>query len=143
MIWYTLALSVLHTTRRDQAVRANRRARQARRFLFCFAGGDGPLHPLAAPSHAPQAPGRAVVVALAAAMHTMTIFEREAAPQLDPTRQHWGLPPDLKLASLYRYLYLAYSPPSFSLRDVGVVAGQVVGRPGTAAAIPSTTHFIR
>jgi MGT family glycosyltransferase len=82
-------------------------------------------------------------VAFAAALHTMTIFEREAAAQLAPTRQHWGLPPDPTLASLYRYLYLTYSPPSFSLRDVGGVAGQPVGRRGTGAAIPSTTHFIR
>jgi UDP:flavonoid glycosyltransferase YjiC (YdhE family) len=83
------------------------------------------------------------VVAFAAALHTMTLFEREAAAQLDPTRQHWGLPPDPTLTSLYRYLYLAYSPPSFSLRDVGVVAGQRVGRPGATGAIPPTTHFIR
>jgi MGT family glycosyltransferase len=83
------------------------------------------------------------VVAFAAALQTMTIFEREAATQLDPTRQNWGLPPDPTLASLYRYLYLAYSPPSFSRRDVGVVASQQVARPGAGGAIPPTTHFIR
>ena len=74
-------------------------------------------------------------VAFAAALNSMAIFEREAAAQLDPIRQRWGLPPDPDLAALYRYLYLSYSPPSFSLQDVG--------SPGGAGAIPSTTHFIR
>ncbi len=83
------------------------------------------------------------VVAFAAALQTMTIFEREAAAQLDPIRHCWSLAPDPTLASLFRYLYLAYSPPSFSLRDVSGVAGQPLGRPGTAAAVPPTTHFLR
>jgi hypothetical protein len=83
------------------------------------------------------------VVAFAAALHTMTIFEREAAAQLDPIRQRWGLPSDSTLASLYRYLYLAYSPPSFGQHDVGLVAGQHPARAGVDSAIPPTSHFIR
>ena len=39
------------------------------------------------------------------------MFEREAAPYLDPVRRNWGLPPDPTLAALYRYLYLAYPRP--------------------------------
>jgi len=74
-------------------------------------------------------------VAFAAALPSMARFEREAAPQLDPIRQHWGLAPDPALTALYRYLYLSYSPPGFSLQDVGGLAGP--------AAIPTTTHFIR
>jgi MGT family glycosyltransferase len=81
------------------------------------------------------------VVAFAAALRTMTIFEREAAAQLDPIRQAWGLAPDPTLAALYRYLSLAYAPPSFALRDVGPVVGQQTVEP--AGAIPPTTHFIR
>jgi UDP:flavonoid glycosyltransferase YjiC (YdhE family) len=73
-------------------------------------------------------------VAFAAALRGMAIFEREAAAQLDPVRQQWGLPPDPDLTALYRYLSLSYSPPSFSLHNVG--------RPVAAGAIPSTTHFI-
>ena len=74
-------------------------------------------------------------VAFAAALKGMAIFEREAAAQLDPVRRRWGLAPDPTLAALYRYCYLAYSPPSFSL--------QAVGLPGEAEALPTTTHFIR
>lgn len=83
------------------------------------------------------------VVAFAAALHTMTIFEREAAAQLDPLRQQWGLPPDPSLASLYRYLYLAYSPPTFGLCDVSPVASQRPGIPHTAGDIPLATRFFR
>jgi UDP:flavonoid glycosyltransferase YjiC (YdhE family) len=83
------------------------------------------------------------VVAFAAALQTMMIFEREAAAQLDPTRQDWGLPPDPTLESLYRYLHLVYSPPGFSLRDVGGAADPQVVRLGAGGAIPPTTHFIR
>lgn len=83
------------------------------------------------------------VVAFAAALHTMTIFEREAAAQLDPIRRSWSLAPDPTLASLYRYLYLAYSPPSFSVCDVSPVAGQQIVEPEPTGAIPLTTHFIR
>lgn len=75
------------------------------------------------------------VIGFAAALKSMTIFEREAATQLDPIRQRWGLAPDPGLTSLYRYLYLTYSPPSFSLQDVGDPRG--------AGPIPATTHFIR
>jgi UDP:flavonoid glycosyltransferase YjiC (YdhE family) len=83
------------------------------------------------------------VVAFAAALQTMAIFEREADAQLDPTRQHWGLPPDPTLASLYRYLYLAYTPPSVGLGDVSPVADLATAEPQPIGAIPPTTHFIR
>jgi MGT family glycosyltransferase len=74
-------------------------------------------------------------VSFAAALKSLAIFEREAAAYLDPVRRDWGLAPDPDLTSLYRYLYLAYSPPSFSLQDVGM--------PVRAEAIPPTTHFVR
>ncbi len=75
------------------------------------------------------------VVAFAAALKGHAVFEREAAAQLDPIRQQWGLPPDPGLTALYRYLHLSYSPPSFSLSNVG--------RPELPEDIPPTTHFIR
>jgi len=75
------------------------------------------------------------VIAFAAALKSMTIFEREATTQLDPIRQRWGLAPDPDLTSLYRYLYLTYSPPRFSLQDVGDQRG--------AGPLPATTHFLR
>ncbi len=75
------------------------------------------------------------VVAFATAIKGMAIFEREAAAQIDPARQRWGLRPDPTLAALYRYLHLGYSPPGFSLQDVG--------DPGEPQTIPATTHFIR
>lgn len=75
------------------------------------------------------------VVAFATAIRGMAMFERDAAAQLDPIRQEWGLDPDPTLAALYRYLYLVYSPPGFSLQEVG--------EPGEPGAIPATTHFIR
>jgi UDP:flavonoid glycosyltransferase YjiC (YdhE family) len=78
------------------------------------------------------------VVSVTASLKAMAIFEREAASQLDPIRAHWGLPPDPTLAFLYRYLFLAYSPPTFSLHDVTDMGG-----PGAPGPIPSTTHFIR
>jgi MGT family glycosyltransferase len=76
-----------------------------------------------------------VTVAFAAALKSMAVFEREAAAHLDPVRRSWGLPPDPDLAALYRYLYLAYTPPSFGLQEVG--------EPEDARAVPATTHFIR
>jgi UDP:flavonoid glycosyltransferase YjiC (YdhE family) len=76
-----------------------------------------------------------VVVAFAAALKGMAIFERKAAAQLDPVRERWGLPPDPALTALYRYLHLAFSPPSFALHDVSMPAG--------ADPIPAATHFIR
>jgi UDP:flavonoid glycosyltransferase YjiC (YdhE family) len=79
-----------------------------------------------------------VTVSFAAALKSMAYFEREAAAYLDPIRRSWGLPPDPTLASLYRYLVLAYSPPGFSLQDV---SGP--GVPEIPASIPPTTHFIR
>jgi MGT family glycosyltransferase len=74
-------------------------------------------------------------VSFAAALKSLAIFEQDAAAFLDPVRRDWGLAPDPDLTSLYRYLYLAYSPPSFSLQDVG--------RPARADAIPPTVHFVR
>ncbi|PZS03796.1 MAG: glycosyltransferase [Candidatus Chloroheliales bacterium] len=75
------------------------------------------------------------VVSFAAALKAMPVFERSAAEQLDPIRRSWGLAADPALTSLYRYLYLAYSPPSFGLHDVGL--------PGVTGSIPPTIHFIR
>ncbi len=75
-------------------------------------------------------------VAFTAALQGMAQFEREAAAQLDPLRRQWGLAPDPGLTALYRYLYLAYSPPSFSRQ---AVAGGSV----EPAALPATTQFIR
>lgn len=74
-------------------------------------------------------------VAFAAALKSMPIFEREAAAYIDPVRQQWGLAPDPHLESLYRYLYIAYSPPGFSLQEVSDT--------GIASFVPATTHFIR
>jgi MGT family glycosyltransferase len=74
-------------------------------------------------------------VSFAAALKSLAIFEQDAVAYLDPVRRDWALPPDPDLTSLYRYLCLAYSPPSFSLQDVG--------RPVRADAIPPTTHFVR
>jgi UDP:flavonoid glycosyltransferase YjiC (YdhE family) len=79
-----------------------------------------------------------VTVSFAAALKSMAYFESEAAKYLDPIRRSWGLPPDPTLASLYRYLVLAYSPPGFSTQDV---SGP--GIPEIPASIPTTTHFIR
>jgi UDP:flavonoid glycosyltransferase YjiC (YdhE family) len=77
-------------------------------------------------------------VSIAAALRGMVIFEREVAAHLDPVRHTWGLAPDPDLKAPYRYLHLAYSPPTFSLQDVGYVDTQTIPRP-----IPPTTHFIR
>lgn len=73
-------------------------------------------------------------VAFTTALKGIAIFEQGAAERLDPIRQSWGLAPDPTLKSLRRYLHLAYSPPSFSLQDVG---GPVAG------SVPATTHFVR
>lgn len=74
-------------------------------------------------------------VSFAAALKTMSVFEQHAAERIDPVRALWNLPPDPKLIAPYRYLYLAYSPPSFSLQDVGWA--------GQERLLPATTHFIR
>lgn len=74
-------------------------------------------------------------VAFAAALRSMARFEHDIATHLDPVRRSWGLPPDPHLTALYRYLYLSYSPPTFSLHPVG--------GPDGAGPIPATTHFIR
>ena len=74
-------------------------------------------------------------VAFAAALGTMARFEQEAAAQLDPLRRHWGLAADPGLQALYRYLYLSYAPPSFSLQAVSAAPGAVL--------IPATTHHVR
>ncbi len=78
-------------------------------------------------------------VAFTAALKGMAVFERDAAAHLDPIRQQWGLSPDPALTALYRYLHLAFSPPSFGLQAVG----QEVNGADTASALPATTHFIR
>jgi hypothetical protein len=75
------------------------------------------------------------VVAFAAALKGQSVFEREIAEQLEPIRQEWGLPPDPAATSLYRYLQLSYSPPSFSMEKVGYA--------GLQGSVPPTTHFIR
>lgn len=74
-------------------------------------------------------------VAFTTALQGMSVFERGAAERLDPIRAAWGLAPDPELAALYRYLYLAYCPPSFGLHEVGSF--------GTIKPTPPTTHFIR
>lgn len=77
-------------------------------------------------------------VAFSSALQCMSIFERDAASQLDRTRVKWGLPPDPDLKALYRYLHLSFAPPSFGTHAVGEFDGF-----GTNALIPPTTHFIR
>lgn len=74
-------------------------------------------------------------VAFATALKGMALFERDAAAQLDPLRQSWGLEPDPQLTAIYRYLCLSYSPPTFSL--------QKIGEAELPDAVPVTTHFIR
>ncbi|HEX2913130.1 MAG TPA: glycosyltransferase [Chloroflexia bacterium] len=73
-------------------------------------------------------------VAFTSALKGMAVFERDAASQLDPIREQWGLPPDPDLAALYRYLCLSYTPPSFGLQDVGMQ--------GASNHVPATTHFV-
>lgn len=75
------------------------------------------------------------VIAFAASLKGHAIFEREAASQLDPIRRQWVLEPDPDLKSLYRYLQLSYSPPTFSTK--------AIDRPEVAQTVPATTHFIR
>lgn len=90
-------------------------------------------------------------VSFAASLKGLSIFEREAAKHLDPIRRRWGLESDPTLQSPYRYLFLAYSPPSFGMQEVNLGQPMVreVGEPQTkapasaATPIPSTTHFIR
>lgn len=84
-------------------------------------------------------------VSFAASLRGFSIFERDIASQLDPIRKSWGLPSDPALHSLYRYLYLSYSPPSFALQEVGGpdVPGAHGSIPPATAAVPATTHFIR
>jgi UDP:flavonoid glycosyltransferase YjiC (YdhE family) len=78
-------------------------------------------------------------ISFAASLKGLSIFERGAAEHLAPIRESWGLPPDPDLTSLYRYLFLAYSPPSFAMQDVADDGGG----PGAPNSIPATTHFIR
>ncbi len=73
-------------------------------------------------------------VAFTTALQGMNIFERDAATRLNPLREHWGLGADPALNSLYRFLYLAYAPPSFALHAVGIPAPR---------SIPLTTRFVR
>ncbi len=74
-------------------------------------------------------------VAFAAALNTMTVFERDGAARLDPIREAWGLPPDPKLSALYRNLYVSYAPPSFSTADAGIA--------GVGSLIPETMRSVR
>lgn len=78
-----------------------------------------------------------ITVAFAAALQTMSVFERDAASQLDPIRQRWGLPPDPNLDALYRHLYLAYSPPTFATQDM------IADSEAALAPIPTTTRYLR
>lgn len=83
-------------------------------------------------------------VGVLAALKGQAIFEREAASQLDPTRQSWGLAPDPSLASLYRYLFLVFSPPGLSMQNIEWDGGGEPEPPGsTRVAVPATTHFVR
>lgn len=74
-------------------------------------------------------------VAFTTALKGMPVFERHAAARLDPIRARWGLPPDPGLQSLYRHLYLTYTPPTFGIQDV-LDANET-------DALPPTTTFIR
>lgn len=74
-------------------------------------------------------------VAFTTALKGMCIFERNAAARLDSIRTSWGLRPDPNLDSLYRYLYLAYTPPTFGNQDVLDT--------GAFDNLPDTTRFIR
>jgi len=82
-------------------------------------------------------------VAVLASLKAQAIFERHAAEQLDPIRREWGLAPDPTLSALYRYLLLSYSPPGFSMQDVGAVEPSLPDVTGEARPVPSTTHFVR
>lgn len=90
-------------------------------------------------------------VSFAASLKGFAIFEKDAARYLDPIRLSWGLEPDPNLESLYRYLFLACSPPSFSMQEVYTgeptvprreVSQSLDLRPPTPAT-STTTHFIR
>lgn len=74
-------------------------------------------------------------VAFMTALKGMRVFERHTASRLDPIRVQWGLPPDPDLQSLYRHLYLAYTPPTFGVQDVRDTI--------TSDTLPNTTRFIR
>jgi UDP:flavonoid glycosyltransferase YjiC (YdhE family) len=71
-------------------------------------------------------------VAPAAYLKGVSFFEHDAAQNLDPIRQSWGLAPDPALASLHPYLMIACTPPSFANADLGM--------PG---AYPATARFFR
>lgn len=76
-----------------------------------------------------------ITISCFAAFSTLGVFEKDAAQQLDPLRQRWGLPPDPELSALYRNLQLFYAPESF--------ASQPVSLPGGDTPVPPTTRFIR
>ena len=71
-------------------------------------------------------------VCFATSLKGMQVFEQDLPARLDPIRQAWGLAHDPDLTALYRYLYLNYSPPEFSLQDIYA-----------PATVPPTVHFIR
>ena len=72
-------------------------------------------------------------VSFAAALKTMNVFER-GCRATGPDSFDVGFIAGPGLNALYRYLYLAYSPPGFSMQEVGGLA---------AGALPATTHLIR
>lgn len=74
-------------------------------------------------------------VAFTTALRGMLLFENDAASQLNPIREKWGLARDPNLESLYRYLYLASVPSSFGASEIGFAAKN--------SSLPRTTHFIR
>ncbi len=76
-----------------------------------------------------------VTVAVAASLKGMTVFEREGAKFLDPTREAFGLEPDPKMDALTRYLLISFSPPSFSTHELGPR--------WQTGEIPATTHYVR
>lgn len=80
-------------------------------------------------------------ISVLASLKGQAIFEREAPGRLDPVRLAWSLPPDPDLSALYRYLCLAYAPPSLSMHDLGDAWSLDMASP--IRSIPTTTHFIR
>lgn len=74
-------------------------------------------------------------LAFTTALKGMRVFERHAASRLDPLRSSWGLPPDPHLESLYRNLYLTFTPPTFGVENVR--------DSDLSDTLPATTTYIR